>query len=155
MQSVSLAVPHFEQEKTYSCTAACVRMVLNYYGLPVSEDDVRVALGTKTIGTRFTDVAEIVPSFNLNLELGAFNLLQLNRFITSQVPPIIFLRAGLLDYWTEGDEAHTVVLTAFDANARTVNLNDPVFSTPQQTSIDRLNAAWQRSGNLTALLRQR
>ncbi len=35
-----LNVPHFRQEFNYSCVAACVRMVMAYYGHNESEDNV-------------------------------------------------------------------------------------------------------------------
>src|SRR6266478_4442472 len=37
----SLSIPHFRQEQDASCTAACVRMVLAYYGRTHSEDELR------------------------------------------------------------------------------------------------------------------
>jgi len=155
MQSISLPIPHFEQEKTYSCVAACVRMVLNYYGVNASEDGIRRLLGTKLTGTRFVNLARAVPWWDLNLELGEFNFQQLNTFITSKEAPIIFLKTGLLDYWNGLDVAHAVVLTNIDAKTLTVEVNDPFFTGPQRTSVDILKAAWVPTGNLAAILRQR
>jgi ABC-type bacteriocin/lantibiotic exporter with double-glycine peptidase domain len=48
----SLSVPHFKQEQGGSCTAACVRMVLAYYGRTHSEDELRQLLGTGPRGPR-------------------------------------------------------------------------------------------------------
>jgi Peptidase C39 family len=47
----SLSVPHYKQEQGASCTAACVRMVLAYYGRTHSEDELRQLLGTGPRGT--------------------------------------------------------------------------------------------------------
>lgn len=155
MQSVSLAVPHFEQEKTYSCVAACVRMVLKYYSFDFSEDEVRRRLITKPSGIPLFHVARVVSRWDLNVELGEFSFDELTSFIGSKFPPIIFLQTGSLDYWTGPDSSHAAVLTAVDAKAQTVEVNDPFFTTPQQTSVYILEAAWFRAGNLAAVLRQR
>ena len=155
MQSSSLSIPHYEQEKDYSCVAACMRMVLEYYGITEPEDEICRLLGTKTTGTRVVNVARAVPWWDLNLELGEFDFQQLNTFITSQVAPIIFLETGPLDYWNGQNEQHAVVLTGIDAKALTVEINDPFLTGPQQTSVDKFKAAWLPTGNLAAALRQR
>jgi ABC-type bacteriocin/lantibiotic exporter with double-glycine peptidase domain len=155
MQSVSLAIPHFMQEKSYSCVAACVRMLLDYYGINASEDEVRRLLGTKVTGTRFANVARTVSWWNLNLELGAFNISQLQAGITSGVAPIVFVQTGLLDYWAGIDVPHAVILTNIDDSASIVEVNDPSFLAPQQTSITIFDGAWQQTGYLAAFLRHR
>ncbi len=53
MPAGSLPLPHHSQEEEYSCTPACVRMVLAYYGLSLPEADVAQSLGTTTAGTPF------------------------------------------------------------------------------------------------------
>jgi hypothetical protein len=52
MASVSLTVPHYEQEFGYSCLPACVRMVLAFHGQFHSEADLRQLLKTTTQGAR-------------------------------------------------------------------------------------------------------
>jgi ABC-type bacteriocin/lantibiotic exporter with double-glycine peptidase domain len=155
MQNVSLSIPHFKQEQDYSCVAACIRMVLEYYGINAQEDEIRRLLDTKSTGTRFINVARTVPKWELNLELGAFDFQQLKALITSKVAPIIFLMTGPLDYWDGSNEPHAVVFTGVDVKALTVKINDPFSIEPQQISIGIFKEAWLLTGNLTAALRQR
>ena len=51
MPVASLKVPHFRQELPSSCVAACVRMVLMYFGHSCSETEVREYLDTGPHGT--------------------------------------------------------------------------------------------------------
>lgn len=46
-----MRVPHLEQELDYSCLAACVRMVLAFYGCERTEAELRALLKTRPGGT--------------------------------------------------------------------------------------------------------
>ena len=145
-----LNVPHFRQEFNYSCVAACVRMVLAHYGHNEPEDNVRQLLSTTSRGTRAANVASVVQ-LGFDVRFGTANLPQLQAMLDANVPPIIFLLTGTLDYW-ETNEAHAVVLIGIDAAS--VYLNDPFFNTfAQQTSLANFQQAWATTGHLAALIR--
>ena len=145
-----LNVPHFRQEFNYSCVAACVRMVIAHYGRNESEDSVRQLLGTTSRGTRAANVANVVQ-LGFDVRFGPSNLLQLRATLAADVPSIIFLLTGTLDYW-ETNEAHAVVLIGVDAAS--VYLNDPFFDTfAQQTSLANFQQAWATTGHLAAFIR--
>jgi ABC-type bacteriocin/lantibiotic exporter with double-glycine peptidase domain len=44
-------VPHFKQEFPFSCLAACARMILAFYGVLHTEEEIRRQLGTGPHGT--------------------------------------------------------------------------------------------------------
>jgi hypothetical protein len=46
-----LQLPHFQQSTEGYCLPACVRMVLAYWGLQRSEDEISRILGSCTFGT--------------------------------------------------------------------------------------------------------
>ena len=145
-----LNVPHFRQEVNYSCVAACVRMVLAHYGRNESEANVRQLLGTTSRGTRAANVTNVVQ-LGFDVRFGTSNLLQLRATLAANVPPIIFLLTGTLDYW-ETNDAHAIVLIGVDAAS--VHLNDPFFDTfPQQTSLANFQQAWAMTGHLAAFIR--
>ena len=145
-----LNVPHFRQEFNYSCVAACVRMVMAHYGRNESEDNVRQLLGTRPQGTRAANVTNVVQ-LGFDARFGASNLLQLQAMLAANVPPIIFLLTGMLDYW-ETNDAHAVVLIGVDAAS--VHLNDRFFNTfPQQTPLANFQQAWATTGHLAAFIR--
>ena len=145
-----LNVPLFRQEFNYSCVAACVCMVMAYYGHSESEDNVRQLLGTKPRGTRAANVTNIVQ-LGFDVRFGASNLSQLQAMLAANVPPIIFLLTGTLDY-RETNEAHAVVLIGVDTAS--AHLNGPFFDTfAQQTSLANFQQAWATTGHLAAFIR--
>jgi ABC-type bacteriocin/lantibiotic exporter with double-glycine peptidase domain len=125
-------------------------MVMAYYGRNESEDSVRQLLRTTPRGTRAANVTRVVQ-LGFDVRFGASNLSQLQAMLAANVPPIIFLLTGTLDYW-ETNDAHAVVLIGIDA--ATVHLNDPFFDTfSQQTPLANFQQAWATTGHLAAFIR--
>jgi ABC-type bacteriocin/lantibiotic exporter with double-glycine peptidase domain len=125
-------------------------MVMAHYGRNESEDNVRQLLGTTSRGTRAANVTSVVQ-LGFDVRFGASNLPQLQAMLAANVPPIIFLLTGTLDYW-ETNDAHAVVLIGIDA--ATVHLNDPFFDTfSQQTPLANFQQAWATTGHLAAFIR--
>src|SRR5690349_15609496 len=132
MPSISLSVPHFKQEYDYSCVAACVRMVLAFYGRICSEADLRQLLGTRPSGTRARNLLH-VAALGFDVQLTTSSVALLGAALAAGTPPLVFIETGPLDYW-QMDCAHVAVLVGLDDT--TVFLNDPYFDTaPQQTSL--------------------
>ena len=92
-----------------------------------------------------------VVQLGFDVRFGASNLPQLQAMLAANVPPIIFLLTGMLDYW-DTNEAHAVVLIGVDAAS--VHLNDPFFDTfSQQTPLASFQQAWATTGHLAAFIR--
>src|SRR5438128_2403473 len=99
MPSASLSVPHFRQESNYSCVAACVRMVLRHCGSDQSEADIRQLLGTTPFGTRAASITA-VAALGFDVRVSASSLRQLQLHLVAGTPAIVFLKTGVLDYWS-------------------------------------------------------
>lgn len=152
MPSSWLNVPHFQQEHEFSCVAACVRMVLAYYGDLRTEAELRLLLDTQPTGTRAGNVMRLTGSA-LEAYLRSSNLLELQKILANNQPPIVFLKTGPLEYWSM-DIFHTAVLVGVDAVS--VALHDPYFATaPQTTSLESFERAWAQTGQFAAFLRPR
>src|SRR5262245_39590332 len=123
MPVVSLTVPHFKQEQSFSCLAACVRRVLTHHGRTCSEDELRQLLGTASHGTKARDVLRVV-GLGFDVQLQFSSLANLGAALIGGTPPIVFLDTGTLDYWS-ADCPHVAVLVGLDLT--TVFLNDPHF----------------------------
>jgi ABC-type bacteriocin/lantibiotic exporter with double-glycine peptidase domain len=147
-----LSVPHFRQELEYSCVADCVRMVLAHDGDVRSEADLRSLLDPQPTGTRAGNVMRLFgPAFEVYLR--ASNLVELQKVLADQQPPIVLVMTGPLDY-SSMDIFHTAVLVGLDL--ATVALNDPYFATaPQTTSLQSFEKAWAQTGQFTAFIRPR
>jgi ABC-type bacteriocin/lantibiotic exporter with double-glycine peptidase domain len=147
-----LSVPHFQQELDYSCVAACVRMVLAYYGDIRSESDLRLLLDTQPTGTRAGNIMRISSSA-FEVYVRPSNLAELQQALADNQPAIVFLRTGSLEYWSM-DIFHTAVLVGLDNT--TVSLNDPYFAAaPQTSSSQSFEKAWAETGQLAAFIRPR
>src|ERR1700730_3969673 len=93
----SLNVPHYKQCTGSSCTPACVRMVLAYYGRTYSENELAQALGTGPRGTPARNVERLAC---LGFEVGVkfSNPAELAPALFSGTPPLVYLDTGPLDY---------------------------------------------------------
>src|ERR1700720_4641253 len=125
-----LNVPHFQQELEYSCVAACVRMVLAHCGDSRTEAELRLLLDTQPTGTRAGNLMRLSGSA-FEVYLRPSNLVELQKVLADNQPPIVFQKTGALEYWSM-DIFHTVVLVGLDST--TVALNDPYFPTAPQTT---------------------
>jgi ABC-type bacteriocin/lantibiotic exporter with double-glycine peptidase domain len=134
-----LRVPHFQQEFEYSCVAACVRMVLAHHGDLRNEAELRALFDTQPTGTRAGNIMRLSGSaYEVNLRSS--NLVELQKSLADNVPLIIFLKTGPLEYWNM-DIFHVAVPIGLDSV--TVALNDPYFANaPQATSMQSFEKAW-------------
>jgi ABC-type bacteriocin/lantibiotic exporter with double-glycine peptidase domain len=147
-----LNVPHFQQEFEYSCVAACVRMVLAHYGELRTEAEIRSILMTQPTGTRAGNIMRISsPAFEVYLRPS--NIVELQKVLADNQPPIVFMQTGSLGYWNM-DIFHVAILIGLDG-VNTV-LNDPYFGTaPQTASLQSFEKAWCQTGQFTAFIRPR
>jgi ABC-type bacteriocin/lantibiotic exporter with double-glycine peptidase domain len=125
-------------------------MVLSYYGHDRSEEEVSVLLGTiPYVGTP-ADRVQRVGTWGFDVWHPS-TLQELRDALDGGLPPIVFLRAGPLDYW-HVDDAHAVVLVGIYGMA--VYLNDPFFEVfPQKTSLTSFLQAWSKTGHLAVTIR--
>lgn len=152
MPSSWLNVPHFQQELEYSCVAACARMVLTHYGDLRTEAELRSLVDTQPAGTRAANLMRLSGT-TFEVYLRSSNLVELQKVLAENQPPIVFLKTGTLEYWSM-DIFHTTVL--LDLDTLTTALDDPYFATaPQTTSLQSFEKAWAQTGQFTAFLRPR
>jgi ABC-type bacteriocin/lantibiotic exporter with double-glycine peptidase domain len=152
MPSSWLNVPHFQQELEYSCVAACARMVLSHLGDFRTEAELRLLLDTQPTGTRAGNMMRLSgPAFEVYLRPS--NLVELEKALADNQPPIVFLKTGSLEYWSM-DIFHTAMLIGLDTT--TAAFDDPYFPTaPKTTSLESFEKAWAQTGQFTAFLRPR
>lgn len=153
-----IRLPHHPQEHDFSCLAACVRMVLAYHHIELTEADLRRLLKTRPgIGTH--------PVHLRNLEsLGVAStwpypstLDELKRSVEGGQPVIAFVWTGALRDVkdTEGiDYLHTVVVVGFSETA--VLVHDPRLANgPTEISLRVFENAWKYADHLIAVIAPR
>jgi ABC-type bacteriocin/lantibiotic exporter with double-glycine peptidase domain len=151
---VSVAVPHHQQQLSYSCVAACARMALEFHGIIQSEPQLCVTLGTQAAtGTPAANLSRLVTriSGNLRVEFGGYDLQDLETALLNNELPIVFL-TGALSYGSV--TGHAVVCCGVDA--LDVELKDPARAAAAlKTSRNSFDTAWGSSGRLAVLIGHR
>ena len=115
----SLKVPHFKQSTLYTCGPTSLRMVLAYYGIESSEDDLAKQLETNSdIGTMHHNMIEGVQRHGLHAYVNDQATLQeISYLLGYQIPVIIrFIEPA-------GNEDHYGVVVGF--NRFFVTIHDP------------------------------
>jgi len=152
MPTASLSVPHFEQEESASCVAACARTVLAFHGVAMSEADVRLIPGTGPRGTAARDLANL-SSLGFDVQFEMANLTRLADLLNARLPPAVLLDTGTLPYW-DRDCFHATVFVGIDDAC--VSLNDPAFaSAPQQSGHAEFLMAWAANNHTCAIISPR
>ena len=152
MPSVSLNVPHFEQEFPYSCIPACARMVLDFFGCQHMEAELRTLMRTDPNGTPARRLFEL-RHLGFDVAFVTADLAGLATYLTSGVPPMALLKTVALPYWSESCD-HVALVVGVDDSW--VYLNDPYFdSAPQQVSHSDFLLAWSPSAFTVVIVRPR
>ena len=147
-----LTLRHAEQERTYTCTAACARIVLRFFGHDAPESHLAQLLGTTQRGTRFDDLLNLEAlGFDVSITHGDLSDLRLIR--VSRVPIIASVNTLHLPRHSL-ESRHTVVVAgASDAEVR---FHDPWWQTaPDIVSTAQFERAWSVRNRLMARIRRR
>lgn len=152
----TILLPHYQQEHSASCLAACVRMLLAFCKMEVPESDLRRILRVKPFSG-----AHPINLMHLS-ELGFrgwshfATLADLKERIGNGLPCTVFLWTGCLSHFadTEGvDYLHAVVVVGFSTAG--VLVHDPKLSHgPIEIPLVEFEEAWQYSRQLIAVVEQ-
>ncbi len=83
----SLNVPHFKQEFPFSCLAACARMILAFYGVLHTEEEIRRQLGTGPHGTPARSLF-LLQSLGFEVRIEESKLKELEDSLAAGIPPL-------------------------------------------------------------------
>ncbi len=109
----------YKQEKNYSCTVACLRMVLEYYGIKEDEKSLRIKTKTKPYGTHPINAIRCAESYKLKATISSLNLDKLRKFINQNKPVI----TNILKYSDNEFYVHSVVVYRIENDI--INILDP------------------------------
>lgn len=146
MPRFSIPVPHYQQERDYSCVPACVRMVLAFYGQDHAESDLRTLLKTRSAGTSAANVMLMLPTLGFDVAVAFATFYELEQIIRAGTPCVVQVWTEHLSYW-DTSWMHDVVVVGFDNDLMLVN--DPAFpDAPQAVLRDEFMAAWSAADRL-------
>ena len=127
-----------KQEKSYSCTAACLRMVLEHYGIKEDEKTLRIKSKTKFYGTHPLNVVGCANSYGLRASVSSLTLNKLQEFINQNFPVI----ANILKFADDEFYVHSVVV--YRIEKAIVYLLDPEDG-ERRLSTDLFERLWQNN----------
>ena len=133
-------VPFYPQQ-AYQCGPASLAAVLNYWGKPVTPDDIATAIYSPRLkGTLSLDMWQYALAQDLQADMRNGSLEDLKGHLEQHVPVIAFLNLGYR--WLP--VGHFVVVVGLDPDARSVI----TYSGTEQNSrisYDRFLEAWQKT----------
>jgi ABC-type bacteriocin/lantibiotic exporter with double-glycine peptidase domain len=97
MPAPLLNVPHSQQQAEFACVPACVKMVLAFYGVEVSEEDLTRLMETDWEGT-IPDHITRVSSFGMLATVYHAEMSDVQRYLESGVPCIAFVSTVYFNY---------------------------------------------------------
>lgn len=78
----------YRQEKDYSCAVACLRMVLEHYGVKEDEKSLRIKTKTKFYGTHPINVVDCAASYGLKAYVSSLTVSRLRQLNSLNIPVI-------------------------------------------------------------------
>lgn len=113
LNTCSIDVPYFEQEKYYTCGPACLRMILASNGIIRSEAEIITACNTTKNGTTSTQISAAAHQFNLKAStINNANISDIEQEIEAENPVIVQIDPGYLDGSNNGT-GHFIVIVDF------------------------------------------
>lgn len=138
-----LNVPSHRQQETYTCLPACIKAVLEYYGVSIEEETVVHACQTTPAGTVAERALEGLRMLNYEgalLEEGTMDFL-LSSLAQGQ-PVIAFVDGAELPYASGG--SHAVVVCGYEAGQ--VICLDPALGRVVELDLLTFLRAWAGLG---------
>ena len=136
----------FRQEKTYTCAAACLRMVLDYLGYEIDEPALAELCETDPDGTSANDLILAANKLGFEAKKEYSNVLDIQKYLTRDVYPIVYVNLLAIDGL---DITHAFVLETLTRGAVTVL--DP-WRGRRKIALPQFKIAWEKTRNLTIIV---
>ncbi len=82
-------LPFHRQEKPYSCVNACLRMIVEYHGIEITEKELRDRCNTTELGTYANDIISCLEHYGFRARLLELDLTELKRYIKEDIFPVL------------------------------------------------------------------
>ncbi len=120
-KTASAYVTHFSQEKQTTCSAACAKMVLDYYGIYKTEEECEKGIGVHSKGAENDQVADFLTKSGLKCINKELSPEEVKQFLDMNCPIIIdgksFKYPGKFHYTVLSDlDTEKDVVVVFDPN---------------------------------------
>ena len=136
------------QEHPYSCTVACLRILLAYHCIDVDEATLCQKCKTREFGTYAKDIVICAREFDFTAIIEHLSLKQLQLLIDQGVFPIVYIN---MFPTSQVPYVHTVIVENYEAGR--LLLVDPNTG-PREIRVTDFLEAWEIHGNMALVLRR-
>jgi len=141
-----MKVPYYKQEFPWSCFPACIKMVLEYYGIKKSEKELRLLLRA-TFGAIWYYIQLGLESLGLHFYyFEGFSLDELKELTKNKIPVIVSLK------FSEKHLNHTVVVVG--VTDEFVIVHDPERGENVKMELERFLEAWSKRKHIAGFIKR-
>ncbi|MBN1352471.1 C39 family peptidase [candidate division KSB1 bacterium] len=91
MPNIFINKPHYKQETDISCIPACLKMLLEFFNIKVSEAELRTKLKTKPSGTHIINILSLSEIYSIYAKIEFWSLEELKTYLNDNKIPCIVL----------------------------------------------------------------
>ena len=148
-------LPHYKQQTPFTCSLACLRMVLESIGRKFTETELAKVIGfSPRRGFSIPMMTEICEILNLDYDFKSFAELQdLRSYILNGFSPIVIISVKIYQNISE-DHGHAIVVR--DIRNKSVIINDPDIEfggEDKKVELEIFLRAWSKSRNWVLVIR--
>ncbi len=139
---MKLGVPYFKQEKSTTCGPACIRMVLEYNGIRLSEKELEDIFETSWLGNTCEELSSGVENLGFSSEVVEnFTLESLKETLNKEIPIIALLDPAVLYGGLQGF-GHFVIIIGLEQNL--IYYHDPDMGIELEKDVQLFFTAWEK-----------
>ena len=139
---MKLEVPYFKQEKSTTCGPACIRMILEYNGIRLSEKGLEDIFETSWLGNTCEELASGVEKLGFLSEVVEnFTMETLKETLNRGIPIIALLDPAVLYGGLQGF-GHFVIIIGLEQNV--IYYHDPDMGIELVKDVQLFFTAWEK-----------
>lgn len=137
-KSASAYVSHFSQETQTTCSSACAKMVLDYYGIYKTEEECSKLIGVHSKGAENNQISEMLTKLGLKCINKELTPEEVKQFLDMNCPIIIDGKS-----FRYLDKFHYTVLSDLDLEKDVAVIFDPNYDKKIRTlTLKELDEIW-------------
>jgi len=141
-------LPFHRQETASSCAVACLRILLEYHGIKVTEAELREKCKTTELGTYAKDLMACARNFGFEASLEYLTVDQLKSLVNDGVYPIAYINMFPTSHIPY---THAVIIESLEGNQ--LLIVDPLDG-PREIKLSNFLEGWEVFGNMAIVIRR-
>lgn len=141
-------LPFHRQETASSCAVACLRILLEYYGVKVTEAELREKCKTTELGTYAKNLMACARNFGFEASLEYLTVDQLKNLVDEGIYPIAYIN---MFPTSDIPYTHAVIIESLEGGQPL--MIDPLDG-PKEIKLFDFLEGWEVFGNMAIVIRR-